>query len=341
MSKNSFDIHDLERWQKQGLITEQQFEAIAKQENLEVKPAAEKKAGFNLVTVLYYFGGFLALLSFTLFIGMNWDDLSQAARFAVALIALLVTGGLGLWLRFSQKFDLAGGLLIFVATAILPLLVYTISSMSGFWADGASFYELRFAVLVMGLVSFGAAVAVLYYTRFPLITLLVAGFAHLTLIDLVQVIWGEHFLFNESSAVIGTLFILCGIWMTLKGLKNYAFWIKLYGLIWLLLTFSILFFESESILFGLLYLAIYIVIGAISLFLREVMFMVFAIIGIYLYIFNLVFDIFEGSALFPLILGIVGISIVLLAVLFQKYGKRLFRRRTGIDNKSIHQIRDD
>ncbi|NLL90691.1 MAG: hypothetical protein GX226_06315, partial [Dehalococcoidales bacterium] len=116
---------------------------------------------------------------------------------------------------------------------------------------------------------------------------------------------------------------------------------KLYGLIWLLLTFSILFFESESILFGLLYLTIYIVIGAISLFLREVMFMVFAIIGIYLYIFNLVFDIFEGSALFPLILGIVGISIVLLAVLFQKYGKRLFRRRTGIDNKSIHQIRDD
>jgi hypothetical protein len=335
MSKNNFDINDLERWQKQGIISQQQFESIIKQENLEIKPAAEKKGGFNLVTVLYYFGGFLALLSFTLFIGMNWDDLSQLARFAVAIVALLVTGGLGLWLRFSQKFELAGGLLLFVATAILPLLVYTVSSLSGFWADGASFYELRFAVLVMGLFSLGGAAAVLYYTRFPLITLLVAGFAHLTLIDIVQMIWGEHFLFNESTAIINAGFILCGIWITLKGFKKYAFWVKLYGLIWLMFTFSILFFESDSILFGLLYLAIYIVIGAISLFMREAMFMVFAIIGIYLYIFNLVFDIFEGSALFPLVLGIVGISIVLLAVLFQKYGKRLFRHKTGIDNKSI------
>jgi hypothetical protein len=334
MSKNNFDINDLERWQKQGIITQQQFESIVKQENLELKAAAEKKGGFNLVTVLYYFGGFLALLSFTLFIGMNWDDLSPAARFAVALTALLVTGSLGLWLRFSQKIDLAGGLLIFVATAILPLLVYTISNMTGFWADGASFYELRFAVLVMGLISLGGAVAVLYYTRFPLITLLAAGFAHLTLIDLVQIIWGEYFLFNESSAIISALFILGGIWMTVYGLKKYAFWIKLYGLIWLMFTFSILFFESESILFGVFYLVVYIAVGAISLFLREAMFMVFAIIGIYLYIFNLVFDIFEGSALFPLILGIVGISIVLIAVLFQKYGKRLFRRKTGIENKS-------
>ena len=85
--------------------------------------------------------------------------------------------------------------------------------------------------------------------------------------------------------------------MTLKGLKNYAFWIKLYGLIWLLLAFSILFFESESILFGLLYLAIYIVIGAISLFLREVVygFRQYRHISVYL---QPVFDIFEEPTLF-------------------------------------------
>ncbi|HAS05149.1 MAG TPA: hypothetical protein DCR71_05310 [Dehalococcoidia bacterium] len=111
-------------------------------------------------------------------------------------------------------------------------------------------------------------------------------------------------------------------------MKNYAFWVKLYGLVWFLITSTILFFDSESILFGLLYLAIYLVIAGISLYLREAMFMVFAIIGIYLYIFNLVFDIFEGSAIFPLILGIMGVSIVLLAVFFQKYGKGLFHRRS-------------
>lgn len=329
MGKNSFDVSDLKRWQKQGIISEQQLETIIKQENIEIKPAAEKKSGWNLITVLYYFGGFLALLSFTLFIGMSWDDFSQWARFAVALIALVVIGGLGLWLRFFQNFETAGGLLLFVATAILPLLVYTVASLTGFWAEGASFYESRFAVLVMGLVSLAGAIAVTYYTRFPLIALLAAIFTHLTLIDIVQMIWGESFLFIESTAIISAVFILFGIWMTIYKMKNYAFWVKLYGLVWFLITSTILFFDSESILFGLLFLAVYLIMAGISLFLREIMFMVFAVIGVYIYIFNLVFDIFEGSAIFPLILGIMGVSIVLLAVFFQKYGTRLFRRRSN------------
>jgi uncharacterized membrane protein len=59
MGKNSFDVSDLKRWQKQGIISEQQLETIIKQENIEIKPAAEKKSGWNLITVLYYFGGFL------------------------------------------------------------------------------------------------------------------------------------------------------------------------------------------------------------------------------------------------------------------------------------------
>jgi hypothetical protein len=334
MSKNNFDITDLERWQKQGIISGEQLETIIKQENLEIKPAAEKKAGWNLITVLYYFGGFLALLSFTLFIGMNWEDLSQLARFLIALIAILITGGLGVWLRFIQKFEAAGGLLLFVATAILPLLVYTITGIAGFWAEDASFYEVRFSVLAMGLISLAGAVAILYYTRFPLIILLATVFTHLTLIDLVQTIWGESFPFNESTTIISAMFIVCGIWMTIYGMKKYAFWVKLYGLTWLIITFSILFFDSGSILFGLLYLAVYLIFAGLSLYLREVVFMVFAVIGIYLYIFKLVFDIFEGSAIFPLILGITGISIVLLAVFFQKYGKRLFRRKSADSNKT-------
>ncbi len=53
MGKNSFDVSDLKRWQKQGIISEQQLETIIKQENIEIKPAAEKKSGWNLITVLY------------------------------------------------------------------------------------------------------------------------------------------------------------------------------------------------------------------------------------------------------------------------------------------------
>ena len=68
--------------------------------------------------------------------------------------------------------------------------------------------------------------------------------------------------------------------------------------------------------------------GGITLRLREAIFLIFGAIGFYIYIIRLVFDIFEGAAYFPLILGLIGISIVVLAVLYQKNGYRLFRRKT-------------
>ena len=333
MSEVNFDITDLERWQKQGIITGQQLDAIVKQEKIETKPAVEdKKSGLNLVTVLYYFGGFLALLSFTLFIGMSWEDLSEWGRFGISLAAILIIGGLGLWLRSAQKNQVAGGLLLFVATAIFPLLIYTVSGLIGVWPEGASFYELRFIILSMSILSLGASAIVLFYTRFPLITLLIAGFTHITLIDIVQMIAGESFPAAEATSVICSGLILLGIWITFKGMKSYAFWFKLYGLIGLQIAFSILFFDNESILFGLFFLAVYLVMMWLSIYLREAMFLVFSIISIYFYIFRLVFDIFENTVYFPLILGIIGVSIVLLGVMFQKYGKKLFRRKTAEQN---------
>ena len=52
MGKNSFDVTDLKKWQKQGIISEQQLETIIKQENIEIKPSAEKKSGFDLIIVV-------------------------------------------------------------------------------------------------------------------------------------------------------------------------------------------------------------------------------------------------------------------------------------------------
>jgi hypothetical protein len=192
---DTFRISDLERWQKQGIISKEQLETILRQEASEALPSdrseEERKSGLNLITVLYYFGGFLALLSFTFIIGINWDSFSGWGRFGIILAGMLIIGGLGIWLRFLQKFQVAGGLLIFIATAILPLLVYTITAVTGLWPEAASFYELRFVFLIPALITLAGSVAVLYYTRFPLICILIAAAAHITLIDIVQIIWGN------------------------------------------------------------------------------------------------------------------------------------------------------
>ena len=328
MPKKSFAIEDLRRWQQQGLLSDEQLRAILTEEDLEAELQAKaRKFGLNPITVAYYFGGLLAFFSFTFFVGMNWDDLTDWARLGVTLGALLVVGTLGLWLRFMRGYPLAGGLLLFVATAVLPLFIYTVAKLLGAWPDTASFYQLRFVILYLCLGSLAGSLTVLILTRFSLISLIVAAFVHLTTVDIAQIIKGAgDFVTEVTAATCGGL-ILLGIALTLWEKKPHAFWFKLYGLVGLYVAFTTLFVDSDNVFFGLLFLFVYLAMVGLSLRFREVIYLIFGAIGTYTYIGRLVFDTFEGTAYFSLLLGVIGLSIVVLAVLYQRYGARLFRRR--------------
>ncbi len=322
MAKKNFTVEDLKRWRQKGLLSDDQLKAILAEEGLEAEPEAkEKKAGLNLVTVAYYFGGLLAFFSLVFFVGMSWEDLTDWSRMGVALIALLVIGALGVWLRFRQGYTTAGGLLLFVATAIVPLFIYTVGELLGFGFDELS-------ALFMVLISLAGALAALMLTRFSLISLLVAALIHATVLDIAWIIAGDGDFIAESTAAVCGGFILLGIALTLWERKPYAFWFKLYGLVGLYIAFTALFVTSESILFGLLFLLVYLIMVGFSLHFREVIYLIFGAIGVYTYIIRLVFDTFEGTIYFPLLLGGIGISIIVLAVLSQRYGSRLFRRRS-------------
>ena len=327
MPKKSFAIEDLRRWQQRGLLSDEQLRSILVEEGLETEPEAkEKKVGLNLVTVAYYFGGLLAFFSFTFFIGMNWGDLTDWERLGVTLGAILVIGALGVWLRFMRGYPTAGGLLLFVATAVLPLFIFTVSKVLGIWPDTGSFYDLRFALLYLSLVSLAGALAALILTRFSLISLIVAAFVHLTTLDIAQIIKGARIPTTELTAATCGGLILLGIALTLWEKKPHAFWFKLYGLVGLQIAFTHLFVDSDNVFFGILFLLVYLVIIGLSLRFREVIYLVFGAIGTYTYIVRLVFDTFRGTAYFPLLLGIIGLSIVVVAVLYQRYGTRWFRR---------------
>ncbi len=330
MPKKNFTIEDLRRWQQLGLLSDKQLRSILAEESLEAEPEAkERKAGLNLVTVAYYFGGLLAFFSFAIFVGMNWEDLTDWAHLGVALGAMLVIGALGFWLRFRKGYPTAGGLLLFVATAILPLFIYTIEKLVGAWPAGASLYSLRFVILYLCLGSLAGTLAMLFLIRFSLISLIVAAFIHLTVLDIAQIIaGGGEYALEVTAATCGGL-ILLGIALTLWGRKAYAFWFKLYGLVGLYIAFVNLFVESEGILFGLLFLLVYLIMIGFSLRFREVIYLIFGAIGVFTYIIRLIVVTFEGTVYFPLLLGVIGVSIIVLAVLYQRYRARLFRRRSS------------
>ena len=333
MPKKTFTVEDLQRWREKGLISEDQLQRIVSDEDLETvseaslttpPEEAEKKTRLNPVNVAYYFGGFLALLSFTIFIAMRWEEFSEGERLGTAFGVMIFTGGLGVWLRFFRNYNIAGGLLLLIATAVFPMLVYTIAEMGGFWPDRSSFDGLSYAFLYLSLVSLPVAIAVLYLTRFPLISLVVAGLVHFAASAIGGIAFADQAI--VTSATCG-VFILLGIGLSLRGMKQYTFWFKLYGLVGLQVGFTTLFFSSENTLFGILFLAVYLVMIAFSLRFQEVIYLVFGVIGIYIYIIRLIFDYLEGTTYFPLVLGIIGISIVVLAVLYQRYQSNIFRRK--------------
>ena len=72
---------------------------------------------------------------------------------------------------------------------------------------------------------------------------------------------------------------------------------------------------------------VYLIMIAFSVRFQEVIYLVFGVIGVYTYIIRLIFDYLEDTVYFPLVLGIIGISIVVLAVLYQRYRGRIFRRK--------------
>ena len=333
MPKKTFTLEDLQRWQQKGLLSEEQLQQIAAEADLETAPGASpetqpeetgKKVRLNPVVIAYYFGDFLALLSFTIFIAMRWEELSDGERLATALSVLVITTCLGAWLRFAQRYHIAGGIILFIAAVVFPLFVYTVAEMAGLWPERASSQELGYALLSISLISLPVATFILVLTRFYLISLAVAGLVHLAAMAIGEIASADGAV--VTAATCGA-FILLGLGLSLWGKKKYTFWLKLYGLVGLYIGFNTLFFNSDDALFGVLYLVVYLIIIVFSFWFQEIIYLVFGIIGFYTYIIRLIVDYLEDTFYFPLVLGLIGISIVVLAVLYQRYHRSLFRRR--------------
>jgi hypothetical protein len=325
MPKKTFTVEDLQRWREKGLLSEEQLQRIIADEDLETAPVEpEKKFRLNPVTVAYYFGGLLALLSFTIFIAARWEELTEGERLATALSVLVVTGCLGAWLRFAKNYTIAGGIILLITTAVFPLFVYTVADITGLWPPGGSFEELSYAFLYLSLISLPVALLILVLTRFSLISLVVVGLVHFAAMAIGGIASAD--LAMVTAATCGA-FILLGLGLSLRGMKRYTFWLKLYGLVGLQAGFTTLFANNDNTLFGILFLAVYLIMIAFSLRFQEVIYLIFGVIGVYTYIIRLIFDYLEDTVYFPLVLGVIGISIVILAVLYQRYHRKIFYRK--------------
>jgi len=121
------------------------------------------------------------------------------------------------------------------------------------------------------------------------------------------------------SMYIGLATVLIAFWVDLRSSHSadYAFWLYIFGVIafWGGLSAQ----HSDSELSKLIYLSINLVMIMIGVMLNRKVFVIFGALGSCFYIGHLAFRVFANSYLFPMILSAIGLAVIYLGILWQKY----------------------
>jgi hypothetical protein len=341
MTENSKDVQfswvDVGEWVEQGLIAPAQARAIWRYVQTRSamarrpEPGPEQPRGLNLITIAYYFGGFLILLAYTVFIGLQWGTLTFAGQSLILAATIGVLWAVGYLVR-RAGFQTGGGLLIFAGTGIVPLLVYTALRTFGIQPDPGSYIYLDqspeqdalFAMVIAG-VSLATALVVLLWIRFPLLTLLGAFWSYCLVTIaaswfLHRSVWSWESDVRIAGVILGFGLIVLGIYLQPRERQRYSLWLYIVGHLVLLSHLSSLLLGRDAAL-GLLYLCIYLASVVASVWLQQRVFLVFGALGCYTYVTYLAFDVFSGSLGFALAMAAVGFVVILSAVGYQKYAR--------------------
>jgi hypothetical protein len=315
--------------------------------DLKVKPAPEQRKGFNLVTVLYYFGALMMISACGWFLGHKWDHLGPQGICATVLVYMTALISVGVWLRQSG-FLVGGGLLITVAVSLTPLVIFTIEKMTGIWpaqdpGSYADFYPMIHASWIgMEVATIVVVLVTLWFVRFSFLTAPMAFSFWFLSMDLAALFYKQNYLDHKLrdviSVVIGLLAMMVGFGverlMRKRGApstEDFAFWPYLFGLtaFWFGLT-ALEHAESEPR--QLIYFFINLGLMALAVRTKRATFMVFGAVGAYIYVGHLAFEVFKNSIFFPFVLAAMGLSIIMLTV----FGQKWFRKqRAGEDDQGI------
>jgi len=274
--------------------------------------------------VLYYGGGLLIISAMTWLMRTSWDNFGalgitivSALYFAVFFLAAYIV-------FFRKKLETAGGLLFSVSIAVIPLLVFSLLRVFGFWAENWEYNDYYFWIkgkwIVLEISVILVAFPILFKTKFPFIVFLIAGSLWFFSMDIVPILYEKTtFTWTERATVsniFGLFMIGIGYFVDIKCKKDYAFWMYLFGLLTLSSGLSV--FYNENISSLVLLGAVNIFLIVFSLFINRNVFLVFGIIGLTQFLSRLSWMFLKGFVFFPFALTVIGVLLILLGIYFQK-----------------------
>jgi len=247
---------------------------------------------------------------------------------ATLYIVLLTLFALNLQRRAQP---IAAGVLAAVAISIVPLAVFAIERLAGWWPmdDRQTAYHQYYTYVQGGWLMMEAATVIagllmLRLIPFPFIMMPIAVALWFMSMDLSEWFYGSPFSWEQRREVslwFGLGMLLVFLVVDGRTREDYAHWGYLAGLaaFWGGLTLV----DSGSELGKALYCLINIGLMGIAVLLRRPVFMVFGALGVAAYLGYLSYEIFAESLLFPVVVTVIGLGVIWLGLVYQKRRERL------------------
>jgi hypothetical protein len=290
---------------------------------------------FDAANVAYYLGALIVISAMGWFVTEAWERVGGLGLFAIAAAyaAAFVLAGRTLWDRNSLVTP--GGLLFVMAVCMTPLAVYGLERATGWWPQGdpgsyrgyyewikGSWFPLEVATIIAGLVALRAR-------RFPFLTAPIAFSLWFMSMDVAPLLYGRTTVTaNEREWVsvgFGLVILLLAYLADLhvRAGEDFSFWGYLFGLMAFWGGLSVM--NSDSELSRFIYFSINVGLIALSVVLRQRVFIVFGSLGVLGYLGHLSYTVFKDSLLFPVALSMLGICVIWLGVMYQRNAQKLER----------------
>jgi len=277
--------------------------------------------GLNLVTIFYYVGVSLALVALGVFAAINWEDICRWGRVAITIAAMMGIGGAGLYINRRTPYVRGGGILVTVGVALICLVLFSLGD-AAVGRENEAFIDEDQLGGATGLqaISLLLMTAALVRTRIAMVSLAVAG--QVVAMTATGAVWwlgtdgGIEIAWIVAGA--GAALLITGTILRWRVPGEYGFWFNLPGHIAFLYAFTWASFEPWGVGYATLYVVVYAAILLLSVPLRDRLYAVAGVIGIYIFVFRLIVDAFADSPFLPLGLALLGLSMVALAIGYQQ-----------------------
>jgi energy-converting hydrogenase Eha subunit A len=301
-------------------------------------------ARFSFTHVLYYLGGLVAIGAMTLFMNLGWETFGGAGIVFISLLYAAVG------LLFSQKFaarnlHIPAAICATFVVCLTPMAIYGIQQWLGIWPDDSvyrdyhRYVQWHWLYMELGTLVVGCTIA--WHYKYPFLMMPIAVTLWYMSMDITAMLTGGDYDWELRKLVSmhsGLLMIGLAFWVDIRSRHraDYAFWMYIFGVLafWGGLSLQ----HSDSELSRLLYFGINLLMIFTGVLIVRRVFVVLGAIGSCIYLGHLASTVFRDSWLFPISLTAIGLGIIYLGVLWQKYERSIAIRAQQFLPRSVQEL---